>query len=78
MCKVLLKYGSTSVKQWIVDILTPRISALLLRYLDNLCVPLVRDDELLPSEKDRVEAILSNLATYADLVCLSIQTSHLN
>ena len=78
MCKVLLKYGSAAVQQLMAEFFTPRIPTLLSRFLDNLCVPLVRDNELLPSEKDRVEATLSNLATYADLVSLSVQMIHLN
>jgi len=58
--------------------LVPRIAVLLSRFLDNLYVPLIRDDEVLPSEKDRVEATLSNLTAYADLVSMSIRTIHLD
>lgn len=72
MCKLLHKYGNLEIKKLVAGIIVPRIPALLSRYLDNLSVPLSRDDELLPSEKDKVEAVLSNLAAYADLVNLSI------
>ena len=72
MCKLLHKYGNLEIKKFVAETIVPRIPALLSRYLDNLSVPLSRDDELLPSEKDKVEAVLSNLAAYADLVNLSI------
>ena len=78
MGKILQKYGSPEVQKLIADMIVPRVPVLLSRFLDNLYVPLSRDDELLPSEKDKVEAVLGNLAAYADIVGLSIQTIHLD
>jgi hypothetical protein len=78
MGRILQKYGSPEVQKLIADMIVPRVPVLLSRFLDNLYVPLSRDDELLPSEKDKVEAVLSNLAAYADIVGLSIQTIHLD
>lgn len=78
MCKLLQKYGSPEIQKLVTEIFVPRVPALLSRILDNLCAPLSRDDELLPSEKDKVEAVLGNLSAYADIVSLSIQAIHLD
>lgn len=72
MCKILYKYGTPATQKFVGEMIVVRTPVLLSRFWDNLCVPLSRDDELLASEKDRIEATLAELATYADLVSLSI------
>ncbi len=72
MGKILQRYGSSEVQKLVADMIVPRVPVLLSRFLDNLYVPLSRDDELLPSEKDKVEAVLGNLTAYADVVALAI------
>jgi len=72
ICHQLLLYGSEPAKNLVEDIFIPRIPSLLSRYLDNLSSLLLKDSELLPTEKDRVEAILANLDAYGELVGISI------
>ena len=44
----------------------------MVRWWDTLCVPLARDDELLPTECDKIEASLGHLQSNSQLARLSI------
>ena len=62
--KCIYEYGKPEMMQAIERLLVPRLGSLLARLWDQLFVPLSRDDDILISEKDRVEAILLHIRTY--------------
>ena len=47
------------------------------RFTDYVIVPLSRDDQLLASEDEKIEAILGQMSTYADTVSMAIKMIHL-
>lgn len=47
------------------------------RFTDYLIVPLYRDDQLLASEQEKIEAILAQLSSYANTVSMAIKMIHL-
>lgn len=59
ICKTLFSYGEPLIKQFAVEILAPRVPVLIPRFWDTICAPLARDDELLASEKERVNTTLA-------------------
>jgi len=72
----LYQYGSVKLLPRLrADVLLPRISAILSRFVDNLLAPLSRTDQL-PSEQDKINAAFGNLDTYVGLIKLGITMAH--
>lgn len=72
ICKTLFNYGAPLNKQFATEMLVPRVPVLIPRFWDLICSPLARDDDLLASEKERVNTTLAELSSYSDLVGLAI------
>lgn len=65
------------MQKFVYNIFVSRSTVILYRFWDLLCVPLSRDDELLVSEKDRIEAVLAQLSSYSDLASLTVKIIHI-
>ena len=72
LSSLLYQYGNEAIRQCAHSVFASRSAQLMVRWWDTLCVPLARDDELLPTECDKIEASLSHLQSNSQLARLSI------
>lgn len=77
LCWLLFEHGSPAMQGFAYSLFVVRAGKLMDRFTDYVIVPLSRDDQLLASEDEKIEAILGQMSTYADSVSMAIKMIHL-